>query len=1037
MTESTHVLYADATPCERAELGIRALGATVERVASIEGCLEAFETASAVVCAATLADGDAVACCQRLRSAGFYRPIIVYTGNGSEHLASEVIAAGGDGYIPHSAGIETLLGRLRSALESSAERVENRHLQSLVEQSPLAIVECDRAGEIVAWNPAATELFGYAATEASGQQAIELLVAEGERESIIDRWEEIQRGGETVRTVVPMVRTDGSTVTCEWVLTPLTDDDGTLLSVLGFIQDVAADVKRIDALEALQETTQKLLTAQSERKIASLVVSATTAVLERPQSIVRLYEPQADQLAVVAASDNFEDRTLEPVGPGDGPRWQAYERGEPQLLENLHEPADSPTLAGDALAHPLGTHGLLTVRSSGAIELGDTERTLVSAIATTAEAALDRISHVEELEWTQTVIETVGDGIYVVDRRGRFVSVNETLSEVVGYAESTLLGSHLSTILTDESAERAMAQGQEMLADERDAVRTCRITVETAAGEHVPCEVNMALLRPDGSFSGTVGIVRDISDRNRMERELVDRKEKIERLHDVAHTLEECESRQEICQQAVAAAEGVLNFDICAVELVHDGELVTEAVSTGIGLEAYRDRQPVAPDLAVETLERGRTSRHEDGASTESVGSTIDEYRSVLSVPIGHWGVFQAVSTAREAFDRHDEELAELLLSHVADALERVAFDDQLREERDRFAALFENVPDAVVSTRTNDDGEPIVEQINPAFERVFGYEADAIVGQSLDRFIVPAGWEVEADRFNTRRSRGELVEGEVKRRTADGLRDFMMRAVPVDAGDSDDRTFGVYTDITEQKQRQKRVEILNRVLRHDLRNGMNIINGCAEMLTDVIEDETNVTYAETIQERAAELISLAEKTRAVERTIDRGDSATGPVDVIDGVENAIEKLESTYPDAEITCSTPERAFARADDLLRTAIFHVVENAVEHNDLPVPTVDIELTEANAEGDGWRLTVADNGPGIPTAERELLAEDKEITQLRHASGLGLWMVNWVVTQSGGLLRFEENEPRGTIVSLYVPRAETVTATPESSSARVSD
>ncbi|WP_459987600.1 ATP-binding protein, partial [Natrinema sp. JCM 9743] len=69
-----------------------------------------------------------------------------------------------------------------------------------------------------------------------------------------------------------------------------------------------------------------------------------------------------------------------------------------------------------------------------------------------------------------------------------------------------------------------------------------------------------------------------------------------------------------------------------------------------------------------------------------------------------------------------------------------------------------------------------------------------------------------------------------------------------------------------------------------------------------------------------------------------------------------------------------------------------------------------------------LTVADDGPGIPPEERELLEGDREITQLRHASGLGLWLVNWVVTQAGGRLTFHDNEPRGTVVTLAIPRAD---------------
>jgi signal transduction histidine kinase len=47
---------------------------------------------------------------------------------------------------------------------------------------------------------------------------------------------------------------------------------------------------------------------------------------------------------------------------------------------------------------------------------------------------------------------------------------------------------------------------------------------------------------------------------------------------------------------------------------------------------------------------------------------------------------------------------------------------------------------------------------------------------------------------------------------------------------------------------------------------------------------------------------------------------------------------------------------------------------------------------------------------------VLAEDGEITQLRHSRGLGLWTARWVVEASGGELRFEENEAGGAVVVL---------------------
>jgi sensor histidine kinase regulating citrate/malate metabolism len=74
-----------------------------------------------------------------------------------------------------------------------------------------------------------------------------------------------------------------------------------------------------------------------------------------------------------------------------------------------------------------------------------------------------------------------------------------------------------------------------------------------------------------------------------------------------------------------------------------------------------------------------------------------------------------------------------------------------------------------------------------------------------------------------------------------------------------------------------------------------------------------------------------------------------------------------------------------------------------------------------DGDAYELRVADEGPGFGEIDRAALARGEE-TQLEHSSGLGLWLVRWTVTSSGGTLSIEEREPRGTVVTVGLPAAE---------------
>ncbi len=195
-----------------------------------------------------------------------------------------------------------------------------------------------------------------------------------------------------------------------------------------------------------------------------------------------------------------------------------------------------------------------------------------------------------------------------------------------------------------------------------------------------------------------------------MKRELHAHEAKIASLHDVASKLDDCETREEIYEVTVTAAEEVLQFDVCVVDMVEGSLLVKKAVSTGLDVEVEQTMS-VEEGIAGKTYRTGRTHRVDDITTNPTAKTESDEFRSVLSIPIGDHGVFQAVSSDFAAFDHDDQELAELLLSHVSDALERFDFEAEIRAERDRFAALFENVPDAAVSTRQRSaDAPPIIE---------------------------------------------------------------------------------------------------------------------------------------------------------------------------------------------------------------------------------------------------------------------------------------------------------------------------------------
>ena len=220
-----------------------------------------------------------------------------------------------------------------------------------------------------------------------------------------------------------------------------------------------------------------------------------------------------------------------------------------------------------------------------------------------------------------------------------------------------------------------------------------------------------------------------------------------------------------------------------------------------------------------------------------------------------------------------------------------------------------------------------------------------------------------------------------------------------------------VFHDVGEYLGQQQRLNVLNRVFRHDVRTETNLIHGYADQLTADSGDERALSV---VKESASRILELSERTRTASELFDPVSEPDPPIALSEVVEEAAAGLREEFPDARVSIDgdVPD---VRVPATLRAVAANLCSNAVEHNETDAPRVWIEATVAN----GWvEVSVADDGPGIDPAEYEVLAQGTE-TPLEHGSGIGLWIVKWGIDEVGGSVSFAKREPRGTVVTVSVP------------------
>ena len=358
-----------------------------------------------------------------------------------------------------------------------------------------------------------------------------------------------------------------------------------------------------------------------------------------------------------------------------------------------------------------------------------------------------------------------------------------------------------------------------------------------------------------------------------------------------------------------------------------------------------------------------------------------------------------------------------VLVAAVGGLLAGVRTAEQREAERLRFRGLFDHSPNPIAETEFV-DGEAVAKRVNPAFSSVFGYDRLELVGEPIEEYIVPPDVDIEPlaaddtdlDLPPTDTWNREVIELE----TVDGRREFVRLTVPADA-DYGQSGYGIYIDITSRRQRMERLEVLARILRHDIRNRVNIIDSYASYLAEQSEDPSEELTE--IRHAASDLLALGERTKiaedlAVETPKQRA------IDLVGTIEAVLEEVDGNYR-ATVEASLPESAYVNTTVDLATAVIEIVENAVVHNDSSDPTIEVTV-ERIYGGSYYDIEVVDDGPGIPPHQYEIVTGQRERTQVEHANGTGLWLAYWICRASGGELKFDATD-EGSRVTLRLPAA----------------
>jgi PAS domain S-box-containing protein len=428
---------------------------------------------------------------------------------------------------------------------------------------------------------------------------------------------------------------------------------------------------------------------------------------------------------------------------------------------------------------------------------------------------------------------------------------------------------------------------------------------------------------------------------------------------------------------------------------------------------AFHDLMP--DEKADELLEPLERSLETDGLVTTEYALPVDDER--------RWFEARIYPVDRENADRRHA------IWVARDVTDRKRTQRELERRQAYTRQMLDGIDDVFYVLDT--DGDLV--DWNETLSAVTGYSDDQLATFDVDRFVAAESTDRLAALLVEVVETGQ-AEAKLHLETRDGERiPYEFYSSHFEDADGNELVVGIGRDVTRRTEREQQVQVFSRLLRHNLRNSMNVIAGASAVLAEEAPPGVH-SELDAIQHAAADLLEVAEKAKQVATLLEEP-PARGRVDLASAIRRTVDRTADDH-DATVAVDVPEDCTVWASSSIERALAELVENALEHGSTSPQTRSVGAGAHGSEpGDEASVTVrarrvdrsvavevVDDGPGIPADEVRVLDDVDAITPVQHGSGVGLWLATWVVRRSRGTLEFETPADGGTVARVTLRAAD---------------
>ena len=388
-------------------------------------------------------------------------------------------------------------------------------------------------------------------------------------------------------------------------------------------------------------------------------------------------------------------------------------------------------------------------------------------------------------------------------------------------------------------------------------------------------------------------------------------------------------------------------------------------------------------------------------------------------------------SDPKRIFGADDLRRLTLFAPQAAIAIENARLFTIADRQKQFFEAVVEASPVAIVTL----DLHANIAQLNPAFERVFGWTAAEVLGKNLDSLITTPETFEEARNYTNTAVAMQTAKGIGKRKRKDGtFIDVELFGVPVVVSGERVGVFALYHDVTELLRAKSDAESANKAksqflasMSHELRTPLNAIIGYSEMLEEdarARQDAETTGDLQKIRSAGKHLLALINDILDLSKIeagrMDLLIEAVDPRTVIADVNSTVQPLVAVNGNTFVL-KAPQALGTMYTDVtkLRQMLLNLISNAAKFTEKGTISLIVEKN-----GSEIYFHVRDTGIGITTEQMGRLFEafaqaDAGTTRRYGGTGLGLAITRRFCRLMGGDVTGASQPGAGSTFTIRLP------------------